>query len=768
MIFKKCLTVLFVLGMIISVIPFMTEVNGYTTDFSTSDDWTITGSAFYISSGTLHGENIKRNVAGEAQYIFDDYSENFTTEFEVSASGGFPYHSIFEVGIKDNTNLNKTSFTIAHPDYGTSARVYKDIVNTGTNQGSTYQTYTDIAGIYIYNLTRSYVAVNNTFLTVITLTSPTPTVIASQSVYTAKASLSEYNCFYIKNGYVEGDTSGGYSISITDFTITYDTEGEGSSDSIEFLTYPLLSAIIGEPYYYDANVSYSSATWELETNCSDLEINSSSGLVTGTPSAKGYYYVNITVSNLTDSNYQNYTLITNYNFVTADDGKTWALSLYFSTTVQFGEHIFTTYTAQGSTNGEIAIVHYNGTNWSSPEIVGSNPIDIAHGGSSVAVTNDGYIHVFYGAHNSQLYYKRSAKPLDITSWDTMSTPVVDDVTYPSPWVNPDNGRMYLFYRGEVTETNKDHYYIYSDNSGTTWSSRQIWLDSNVGDVAYGAYEGMYPVEVNDVWYIHISWCYHYYSTQTRNNLFHAYMNVATGNWYNMKGTNLGVTITEAEANSNCMVVNSGVGGKDVWFPNTFVDNSTNIPYITYSYNDNGWSIKYIYWNGYNWISPITVTDRINQWNYGVLIINANDEQLIYAPSDDSSLIEEYILDGSTWRLNGYILKLSQLDGSATSLGYVIKIANSSFAGITIRTNEFVSSATGVPMLNYGSTDANGNPMGYIENGTTILTHETEPEPEPEPEPIEPSYYLKTGKMLIILACGIPFIGFIVWAFGKKD
>lgn len=44
----------------------------------------------------------------------------------------------------------------------------------------------------------------------------------------------------------------------------------------------------------------------------------------------------------------------------------------------------------------------------------------------------------------------------------------------------------------------------------------------------------------------------------------------------------------------------------------------------------------------------------------------------------------------------------------------------------------------------------------------------EPEPEPEPEPSNPSDYLKVGKVLIILAGAIPFIGFIIWALGKKD
>jgi predicted GH43/DUF377 family glycosyl hydrolase len=47
------------------------------------------------------------------------------------------------------------------------------------------------------------------------------------------------------------------------------------------------------------------------------------------------------------------------------------------------------------------------------------------------------------------------------------------------------------------------------------------------------------------------------------------------------------------------------------------------------------------------------------------------------------------------------------------------------------------------------------------------TYESET-PEPEPEPSNPSDYLKVGKVLIVLAGAIPFIGFIIWALGKKD
>jgi hypothetical protein len=51
---------------------------------------------------------------------------------------------------------------------------------------------------------------------------------------------------------------------------------------------------------------------------------------------------------------------------------------------------------------------------------------------------------------------------------------------------------------------------------------------------------------------------------------------------------------------------------------------------------------------------------------------------------------------------------------------------------------------------------------------TFEMYDAGEEPEEPEEPMTPSDYLKTGKVLIILASGIPFIGFIIWALGKKD
>lgn len=53
--------------------------------------------------------------------------------------------------------------------------------------------------------------------------------------------------------------------------------------------------------------------------------------------------------------------------------------------------------------------------------------------------------------------------------------------------------------------------------------------------------------------------------------------------------------------------------------------------------------------------------------------------------------------------------------------------------------------------------------GVSDNSSTVSIHVNA-----LPEPFEPSDYLKIGKVLIVLAGAIPFIGFIIWALGKKD
>lgn len=79
-----------------------------------------------------------------------------------------------------------------------------------------------------------------------------------------------------------------------------------------FTSTPTYSVANNSAYYYDANAvdpEEDPITYGLTTNCPNLEINPSTGVVSGTPNKAGDYYSNVTASDgINPPSYQNYTL----------------------------------------------------------------------------------------------------------------------------------------------------------------------------------------------------------------------------------------------------------------------------------------------------------------------------------------------------------------------------------------------------------------------------------------------------------------------------
>ena len=112
--------------------------------------------------------------------------------------------------------------------------------------------------------------------------------------------------------------------------------------------------------------------------------------------------------------------------------------------------------------------------WRVPVQVGHNelPLRDQHGNPSLLVDDEGYIHVWYGAHGprhtSERVYARSKRPHDISEWIHPDFPT--GITYPMPSVMSD-GTVYVMYRAGahampgsaawVLRRSKDH--------GKTWS-----------------------------------------------------------------------------------------------------------------------------------------------------------------------------------------------------------------------------------------------------------------------------------------------------------
>lgn len=110
-----------------------------------------------------------------------------------------------------------------------------------------------------------------------------------------------------------------------------------------------------------------------------------------------------------------------------------------------------------------------------------------HNFGVLAIDNDGYIHIFYGSHNSAQRYLRSDQPNitgslpgETSKWIDPSTGLENEVnlisagaTYPQAFVIPETGRLYMMYRGN---SNWKYSFVYTDDNGETWSSSHLFVE----------------------------------------------------------------------------------------------------------------------------------------------------------------------------------------------------------------------------------------------------------------------------------------------------
>jgi len=108
-----------------------------------------------------------------------------------------------------------------------------------------------------------------------------------------------------------------------------------------------------------------------------------------------------------------------------------------------------------------------------PVWIGTNPniMDI-HEQPCLLIDSTGYIHVFWGAHNSAIKYARSNNQEDISAF-TARTDISNEASYPNVMQKSD-GTIFLFYR---RETSLDWGYQTSADTGTSWSAFTTVLDS---------------------------------------------------------------------------------------------------------------------------------------------------------------------------------------------------------------------------------------------------------------------------------------------------
>lgn len=242
--------------------------------------------------------------------------------------------------------------------------------------------------------------------------------------------------------------------------------------------------------------------------------------------------------------------------------------------------------------------------WSDAVKVGTNPLSgDYHGAPVILIDNSGYIHIFYGCHVTNLKYAKSDNPEDITAWTAQADPTTM-CTYPN--VTPDNGSIHLIYRHTVVAQLGNLAYRLSDDNGASWGAETIIIETEVP-----ANDGIYAYMPQlDGTKLHIIWRY-YTPNGVGNpqNVYHAYLELSDGHMYSMDGTDLGTSITKAEADANCLVVDSG---DYLTFQMAQHIDENGYPYIIYCIETvqplAEFDINFTRWNGSSWVASETIAE----------------------------------------------------------------------------------------------------------------------------------------------------------------
>ena len=308
-----------------------------------------------------------------------------------------------------------------------------------------------------------------------------------------------------------------------------------------------------------------------------------------------------------------------------------------------------TYVCWHGTNLDPYITYYDhaAKTWASAKRVGDSPLyDDGHGAPSLQIDNSGYIYVFYGSHLSNQKWAKSASPESISNF-IVQPDIAGAYTYPKP-IKAGND-MYLFLRVHPYES-------YRKWNGTSWVSPTNIISADGSKTIY-VYTGFMEYNNNK---IHMTWTYTYAASNDRQNVFYAYLNLADSHMYSASGVDLGTMITTSEAETYCMVRNTGSNRTTT--PALHIDSSGN-PWIIYiEGSGTSWRFYHTRWNGSTWTAPVSITTTDYLYNYTDFKINSVSDVTAYINtaglSGGGGDIEEWHWNGSTWSKVSTILSES--------------------------------------------------------------------------------------------------------------
>ncbi len=321
--------------------------------------------------------------------------------------------------------------------------------------------------------------------------------------------------------------------------------------------------------------------------------------------------------------------------------------------------------------------------WSAPVQVGTSSIsDDAHGGPSLVVDAEGYIHIFYGAHGGALRHARTVLPHDPAAWKYLSSVTFETsttsgmrtttapATYPQPVLEPD-GDLRLFYRSSESGSGNGSWYSITSTSGVgPWQSRELALGGRLG------VEGWYANFTQDAATgdMHTGFFLRDYVNgkidfYVRRNAYYLRRDHTSGEWFNAAGESAPTTRTQEYLDSTCMVYNSGTD-----YVNQVVANSIDgEPCLLFVTGHQSPSPEYTWlftrWSSTEntWSAPVKIADTDNLFDSGCFTVL------------DDGTIEAYLTVGGFADENTVLDEARQATRGGDIVRFVSEDGGASFA-----------------------------------------------------------------------------------------
>jgi hypothetical protein len=273
----------------------------------------------------------------------------------------------------------------------------------------------------------------------------------------------------------------------------------------------------------------------------------------------------------------------------------------------------------------------------------------SHGLGFILQDADGYLHFFYGCHDTEMKYKRSTDPSDSTSWETMASPIWP-ASYPSAYLL-NNHSIFLIYR-YAYDGNHWQYQL-SNDSGDSWSDPHELIVDQIDPDLMATYP-LFDFEqtpTNET--LHISWTVANYTSGIRENLYYASLDLGTVTLRTANGTSLGDCITPEEMDQ-ALVYDSG--SYNVWLPAVDYENDTIA--IAWTRQDSVSTSVYTVavWDGDGW-DLLNVSSHASIYGTTSVFVNSPSDLAVYYVDGfgNGGSVYRKNWDGSVWSSPSLIL-----------------------------------------------------------------------------------------------------------------